>query len=104
MDASRFVYFARRKAGLSQRELGREAGVPQPTVARIERGTVTPRFDTLDRLLTACGFDLSLEPARGIGIDRSAIRDLLSLSPAERARIAMQEGRNLLLVPDRGAR
>lgn len=92
------------KAGLSQRELGRRSGVPQPTIVRIERGAVSPRFDTLDRLLTACCFELCLEPARGVGIDRSAIRELLRLSPADRARVAVKEARNLDSLPVRGAR
>jgi transcriptional regulator with XRE-family HTH domain len=82
---------ARRRSGLSQRQLARAAGVPQPTVARIERGTVSPRVDTLDRLLHACEHELIIEPSLGIGIDRSLITDRLRMTPAERIRLAVRE-------------
>jgi len=36
---------------LSQRELAERSGVPQPTIARIEAGRVSPRFETLETLL-----------------------------------------------------
>ena len=84
---------ARRSAGLSQRELAARAGVPQPTIARIERGQQVPRTDTLDRLLRACGWELDMTPRRGIGEDRSLIRHWLSLSPTERAHGAAAYGR-----------
>ena len=80
---------------LSQRALARLAGVPQPTVARIESGAVVPRVDTLDRLLRACGQTLTSAPLPGAGVDRTTIRALLRLSPAGRLRLAAREGRNL---------
>ncbi|HTO89020.1 MAG TPA: helix-turn-helix transcriptional regulator [Thermoanaerobaculia bacterium] len=64
MTAASILRDARRRAGLSQRGLGRRAGVPQATVARIEEGRTSPRFETLDRLLAACGFDLVARPRR----------------------------------------
>ena len=95
MGAARLLRYARRTAGLSQRELARRAGVPQPAIARVESGRTVPRADTLERLLHACGVRLELAPAAGQGVDRSAIRRLLSLSPAQRARLAIAEARNL---------
>lgn len=76
---------ARRRAQLSQRELGRHSGVPQPTVSRIESGRMSPSFDLLARLLQACGMELvAIEsPAEG-SVDRTLIRENLRLSPAER--------------------
>lgn len=76
--------FARSKAGLSQRELAEHAGVPQPTVARIESGAVTPRFDTLEKLLRVCGYTLEAERRHGQGVDTTVIDEMLELSPAER--------------------
>jgi transcriptional regulator with XRE-family HTH domain len=70
VNAGSQVNQARRAAGLSQRELSRRTGVPQPAIARIEAGRQVPRADTLDRLLRACGFELRLAPARGGGVDR----------------------------------
>lgn len=67
----------------------------QPAIARIEAGRVTPRVDTLDRLIAACGE--ALEPARrlGDGVDRTTIRPLLDMTPGERARLAVSEARNV---------
>jgi transcriptional regulator with XRE-family HTH domain len=79
---------------LSQRALARAAGVPQPTVARIESGAVVPRADTLDRLLRACGKDLELVERAGRGHDRTLIRERLKLSTAQRGRLAVREWEN----------
>lgn len=95
MPAFSILRYARSKANLSQRELGARAGVTQASIARIEQGRVSPRFDTLERLLDACGFDLDVVPKRGEGIDRSGIRELIRLPPATRAQIAGEEARNL---------
>jgi predicted transcriptional regulator len=93
--AARLLRGARGRAGLTQRQLAAAAAVSQPVVARIESGTVVPRVDTLDRLLAGCGEALESRPRLGIGVDRSVIRRLLELSPAERARLAVEEARNL---------
>jgi transcriptional regulator with XRE-family HTH domain len=69
--------------------------VTQATISRIEEGLVSPRFDTLERLLDVCGFELQATLRRGEGVDRGAIRELLRSTPTERARLAVQEGRNL---------
>lgn len=95
MSAGALLRYARRGAGLSQRELAKRSGVQQPGIARIESGRTVPRADTLQRLLRACGVRLELAPTAGQGVDRSAIRRLLSLSPAQRARLAVAEARNL---------
>ena len=88
-----WVNQARRAAGLSQRELSRQSGVAQSAIARIERGQQVPRTDTLERLLTACGFELRLGPVRGGGVDREEIRRFLELSPMERAERGAAVGR-----------
>lgn len=95
MDASDALRTARRDAGLSQRALARRAGVPQPAIARIEQGRVTPRVDTLTHLLAACGRDLMVVDRPGEGIDRSVIRRLLLLTPDERLHLAVAEATNL---------
>ena len=95
MDAGSLLRYARDKARLSQRELGRRAGVSQTTISLIEDGKTSPRFSTLDRLLDICGFELEIVPRAGVGIDRTRMRELLRLAPAERARIAIEEARNL---------
>jgi predicted transcriptional regulator len=98
VNAARTLRDARWRAGLTQRELASRTGVPQPAIARIERGAVVPRVDTLDRLLAGCGEQLGTERRPGLGIDRTAIRALLRLTPAQRIRLATREGRNLELL------
>jgi transcriptional regulator with XRE-family HTH domain len=93
--ASRLLSRARRVAALSQHTLAVRTGVTQASISRIEDGKTSPRVDTLDRLLEACGFTVELAPRLGEGIDRTAMRDLLRLSPVERARLAVEEARNL---------
>jgi predicted transcriptional regulator len=95
MKAARLLRTARRRAGLSQRELADAAGVAQPAIARIESGRVQPRVDTLDRLLEACGWDLEVAPRLGIGVDRTVMRLLLRLTPIERLELAVADARGL---------
>jgi transcriptional regulator with XRE-family HTH domain len=99
MPASFLLRHARNKSNLSQRELGRRAGVTQATISRIEDGLISPRFDTLERLLEACGFQLDAVPRRGEGVDRTAIRELLRLTPTRRLRLAAAEARNVGRLP-----
>jgi transcriptional regulator with XRE-family HTH domain len=96
VDAARVLRQARRRAGLTQRQLAAQAGVPQSRVAKIESGAVIPRVDTLDRLLAACGEGLESVPRPGRGLDRTVARNLLALEPAERARLATQSNRNVM--------
>jgi transcriptional regulator with XRE-family HTH domain len=99
MSAARLLTDARRKSGLSQRALARAVGVPHSTVARIELGRLSPRADTLERLMGGCGRALATEAALGLGIDRSQIRELLALSPAERLRLAAADAAALTAIP-----
>lgn len=96
MDAGRVLRQARRRAGLTQRQLAAKAGVPQSVIARIESRAVIPRVDTLDRLLEACGEGLESATRPGRGLDRTVARNLLALEPAERARVATQSNRNVM--------
>jgi transcriptional regulator with XRE-family HTH domain len=91
--AGRMVREARQRAKLTQRQLAAKAGIPQETIARIERGRVDPRVGTLDRLLEACGFGLESLPRLGIGVDRSQIQALLEMTPSERLARAIEVDR-----------
>ena len=95
MTAARLLKYARRGAGLSQRALARNAGVPHSTVARIELGLLSPRSDTLELLLREAGQSLATEATLGIGVDRSQIRELLRLTPGQRALLAAGDARAL---------
>jgi len=104
MSSRRLLRRARRRAKLSQRQLAAIAGVPQSTVARIELGALSPRTDTLERLLRAAGQALTIEPLLGVGIDRTQIRELLRLSPQERLELAESDARALAAFEERVVR
>jgi transcriptional regulator with XRE-family HTH domain len=89
------VRTARRRAGFTQRELSRRSGIPQPTISRIERGLISPTFDTLRPLIEAAGMEVQLAERAGIGVDRSQLRERLSVSPAERFADAVGGARNI---------
>jgi transcriptional regulator with XRE-family HTH domain len=95
MKAADLVRQARRDAGLSQRRLAVRSGVRQSAIARIESGRVVPRVDTLARLLQAAGATLEVQRRPGWGVDRTAIRELLKLTPDERVRLQAASSRNL---------
>jgi purine-binding chemotaxis protein CheW len=73
MDEALLLAEARRRAGISQRELARRAGTSQAAVARIERARQSPSAATLRRLVAACGVDLEL----GIPAEAEAARPAL---------------------------
>ena len=83
------VKWARRRAGMTQVELARACGMAQPAIARIERGTVTPRSATLLALLRATGHELTVDRAIGEGVDPEPIRQRLRLSGPDRTRRAL---------------
>lgn len=93
MNTGPMLRAARRRARMTQRELATAAGVPQATVGRIEAGTVSPRAETLGRLLRATGHELFVDRRLGEGVDRTLIRDRLRLTPEERIRLAVEEAR-----------
>jgi len=78
---------ARRRAGISQRELARRAGTAHSVVARIEAGTTSPTWNSLVRLLKAAGFalDAALAPAPVVASHMlDDVERILQLSPEER--------------------
>jgi len=60
VNAAVLLRDARRRAGLSQVELGRRAGVSQSVVSVYESGARQPSLPTLARLVAATGFELDL--------------------------------------------
>ena len=53
MTTAALILAARQRAGLTQTELARRSGIPQPSISAIERGKQEPRNDTVARLLSA---------------------------------------------------
>lgn len=60
MTGGQLVREARRRAGMTQRQLASRAGVSQPTIARIESGEVSPSLERIVELVRASGFDLDI--------------------------------------------
>jgi transcriptional regulator with XRE-family HTH domain len=84
---------ARRRAGLTQRELAERAGTTQSSIARWESGRSEPSFANVVRLLRLCGFvlDVHLELYDdGLRDDWSQAQRLLRLTPEERLESNMQ--------------
>ena len=88
VDAALLLRDARLRAGLSQVELGRRAGVTQSVVSAYESGARRPSLPTLARLVAATGFELDVrlsEPsATGPGSEGLSHR-------VERHRVEMRE-------------
>lgn len=67
--------------------MAQRAGTSQPAIARYERGVATPSWETLQRLLAACGQRLQLSTevvADTHDIELAA--QLLELTPLQRLR------------------
>ncbi len=75
---------ARRRAGLSQAELGARVGTAQAGIARWESGRTASSFENVRRLVRACGFDLEVALVPYDDSDMAQAERLLALSPAER--------------------
>ena len=104
---------ARLRAGLTQAELARRAGVAASTVGRIEAGLRAPSTDLAERLVRAAGFEIRV----GLGEpDRQPTRSssgrycsprpsglrVLPERPASRCRAAVPRTRQNVTAPDRG--
>jgi transcriptional regulator with XRE-family HTH domain len=88
---------ARAGSGLGQIELAKRAGTSQPTLCSYENGHKTPRFDVVERIFEAAGYELSVQPRiQDDGIDRSQIRFMLSMTPADRLRYSIAASQRLL--------
>lgn len=64
MESGSLLREARRRAGLSQSDLARRAGVPQSVVSEYEAGKRQPAVPTLARLVAATGHELTLSLER----------------------------------------
>lgn len=64
MDAGTLIRDARRRTGLTLRQLGEAAGTSHSTLSAYESGRTTPTVATLNRILRAAGFavDVTLSP------------------------------------------
>ena len=102
MSASTLLRTARRRADLTQAQLGERAGLSQAEVARLERAGANPTAATLERLLRATGHRLELR--RLDAVDETQLRERLDLTPAERLAAFEASQRNLIRLTHRARR
>ena len=84
--AAELLSTARKRSGISQRQLAQRARTAQSVVARIELGDTSPSWATLNRLLKAAGFRV-VAVLRRIAVDPALLDDvsrILLLTPEER--------------------
>lgn len=89
--AAGLLRLARHKADLTQGQLALRAGVTQQVVSAYETGRMEPTLPSLQRLLTAAGFEMRirLEP---LDDHDESLEQLLEGMPAEvRARIESEQ-------------
>lgn len=55
------IYDARVSVGLTQRKLAKIAGVAETSVNNWENGKICPSADKLDKVLRACGYELTVK-------------------------------------------
>ena len=84
--------------GLTQRELARRTGIPQPMISAIERGQQDPRHGTLERIMAAAGQELDMVVRSGGGVDRTQFVESLRLTPEERLKVTAAGARWLKTV------
>ncbi len=86
MTGGLLIAEARKRAGLTQRELGARLGSHQSVIARWETGRVSPDLETVQRVVRAAGFDLNLSLVPADDHDVTLIRRELRIPPHERLR------------------
>jgi transcriptional regulator with XRE-family HTH domain len=94
VNPARLVREARKRHGLSQRSLAIRAGTDQAAISRIERGEISPTFETVERLLSAMGEHLRLgaQPTAGQH-DPLHVRAMRERAPEERLELAISWNR-----------
>jgi transcriptional regulator with XRE-family HTH domain len=75
---------ARKRAGLTQRELAERTGTTQSAIARLESGRTAPSFENVLALVRACGYDLDVMLVARDDADMLQADNLGALTPAAR--------------------
>ena len=95
---------ARKRAGLTQRELAERAGTTQSAIARLESGRTKPTFDTVLRVVRLCDMDLDVMLVERDDSDRHQAAALRELSPSERVERAQHVARQFQMIREAGQR
>ncbi|MGH2786419.1 MAG: helix-turn-helix domain-containing protein [Actinomycetota bacterium] len=84
MRGGELIKEARRRAGLTQKELAERLGTTQAVIARWEGGDRSPTFERLREAIRACDLDLSVRIVARDDQHELLIEEMLRLSPDER--------------------
>jgi transcriptional regulator with XRE-family HTH domain len=77
---------ARRRAGVSQRQLSIRTGIAAPAISRIENGRESPSFERFTAFMTALGFEptVQLRELSGSEADPVHLAAEAQLAPSQR--------------------
>ncbi len=84
MKGGTIIREARKRAGLTQRQLAELLGTTQAVIARWESGQRSPTFQRVLEAVRACGFDLSIRIVNRDYEHSLLIDESLRLPPRER--------------------
>jgi transcriptional regulator with XRE-family HTH domain len=86
MTSAVIIRNARKRASLTQTELAERLGKSQSEIGRWERGEVQPSFETLQRVVAACGLELVTHTYNADDSYDAQIERMLRHTPTERMR------------------
>ncbi|HEX2056953.1 MAG TPA: helix-turn-helix transcriptional regulator [Actinomycetota bacterium] len=84
MHGGELIREARKRAGLTQRELAELLATTQPVVARWENGKTSPSFERVVQAIRACGLDLGVRIVTPDDQHAVLIDDNLRRTPSQR--------------------
>lgn len=73
------IVMLRKKMGLTQTELAKKAGISQSLIARVEAGTVDPRYSKVEKIFRA----LDVSESRTITAKEIMSKDVVSVKPTD---------------------
>ena len=94
MSVSHLLKESRKRAGLSQGQLGRILAMDQGHISKVERGLASTSIDMIDRWLEACDSRFILAPL--LRATEADIQGLVGL----RHRLILELSRVLIVIPD----
>lgn len=98
MTSGTIIGNARKRAGLTQAQLAERLGKSQSEIGRWERGEVQPSFETLQRIVAACGLELVAQTYNADDSYDAHIEDMLRLTPRDRVRESARQAQAMLAL------
>jgi transcriptional regulator with XRE-family HTH domain len=103
VSSATIIRNARKRGGLTQAALAKRLGKSQSEIGRWERGEVQPSFETLQRIVAACGLDLVAQTYNADDSYNAHIEDMLRLTPRDRVRESVRQAQAMLDLRRRAA-